>query len=84
MKSITIHGMDEELDERIRNEAGKEGQSLNKTIKRLLSESLGIGKQISDHRADFQDLFGSWTQADLETFSQATQEFRYVDPKDWE
>ncbi len=84
MKSITIHGLDEELDEKIRKEAWKEGQSLNKSIKRLLSESLGIGKEISNHREDFLDLFGSWTQQDLEAFSHATEELSRIDPKDWE
>ena len=38
MKSITIHGLDDEMDEQIRNRAGAAGLSLNKTIKLLLQD----------------------------------------------
>lgn len=36
MKSITVHGMDDEMDGQIREKAAAEGKSLNKTIKGLL------------------------------------------------
>ena len=35
MKSITIHGLDDPLDTLIREKAGKQNLSLNKTIKQL-------------------------------------------------
>lgn len=41
MKSITIHGMDDEMDRQIREKAAAEGKSLNKTIKGLLEQALG-------------------------------------------
>jgi len=42
MKSITIHGLDGPLDTLIREKARKQQLSLNKTIKLLLEESLGL------------------------------------------
>ena len=83
MKSITIHGLDDDLDEKIRSKAGAEGLSLNKTIKLLVREALGMDDQPPDRRQDFQDLFGTWTQADLEAFTRATEGFGRVDPEDW-
>ena len=83
MKSITVHGLDDALDEKIRTKAGAEGQSLNKTIKQLLREALGMGEQQPDRRRDFEDLFGTWSRADLEAFRLATQSFGKVDPEDW-
>ena len=83
MKSITIHGLDDDLDERIRSKAGAEGLSLNKTIKLLVRQGLGMGDQRSDRRQDFQDLFGTWSLADLEAFGRATEDLGRVDSEDW-
>ena len=83
MKSITIHGLDDDLDEKIRSRAGAEGLSLNKTIKLLVREALGMGDQPRDRRQDFQDLLGTWSRADVEAFSHATEDFGQVDPADW-
>jgi hypothetical protein len=83
MKSITIHGMDDALDRLIREKAAAEGKSLNKTIKGLLEESLGMHHS-QDHRAEFIDLFGSWSEKDREQFEQATEDLNRVDPEDWE
>ena len=84
MKSITIHGMDETLDKLIRKRAQKQGNSLNKTIKRLLEESLGIRKKNnSNHRDDFLDLFGVWTKREVERFDGILKDFEKIDKEDW-
>ena len=83
MKSITIHGLEDDLDEKIRNKAGQEGLSLNKTIKLLVREALGVSERPPDHRQDFQDLFATWSRADLEAFDRATEDFGRVDTEDW-
>ena len=83
MKSITIHDLDDDLDEKIRTRAGKEGQSLNKTIKLLLGRALGVEERPPDRREDFQDLLGTWSHADLEEFNRATEDFGEIDAMDW-
>jgi hypothetical protein len=84
MKSITIHGLDDQLDKLIRKRARMEGTSLNKTIKNLLKESLGI-KQIknSDHREDFVDLFGIWSKTDKQKFDAAIKDLAKIDKEEW-
>ena len=85
MKSITIHGLDEVLDERIRERAKKYGLSLNKTIKLLLAESLGIQEsQDENRRKNFMDLFGIWTQEETKEFNKIVQDMRKIDTQDWE
>ena len=85
MKSITIHGLDETLDRLIKKKAKKQGSSLNKTIKGLLEESLGLQKKNnSDHRADFLDLFGVWTKKESEQFMTSTKELEKTDKEDWQ
>lgn len=85
MKSITIHGLQNPLDSLIRKQAEKQGISLNKTIKKLLAESLGLkSKKEVDSKKEFMDLFGVWTEEDLEEFSRAVQDFEEIDEGEWQ
>jgi len=83
MGAITLHGLDEDLDRRLRQKAREEGRSINKTAKDLLRKSLGIAKDRPDHRADFADLFGTWSNGDVSEFERATSSLRKVDAEDW-
>jgi|Deesub1362B_J571_1020462.scaffolds.fasta_scaffold01459_4 hypothetical protein len=84
MKSITIHGLDGPLDKRIREKARQMGLSLNKTIKKLLAESVGLQEpEPRDHREEFLDLFGIWTKEEAEDFHKNIREIRKLDPEDW-
>jgi hypothetical protein len=84
MKSITIHGLDDPLDTLIRQRAKKKEMSLNKTIKELLREALGLESiDPHNHKKDFQDLFGVWTKAEAEEFARCTEDFEKIDQADW-
>lgn len=84
MKSITIHNLDDPLERLLEQRAKKEGQSLNKTIKALLAEALGIReKKKPDNRDEFVDLFGSWSQAEAKLFMKAVEDFEKIDGEDW-
>ena len=85
MKSITIHGLDHQLDKLIRKRAKKHGISLNKTIKNLLEESLGIKKLPDyDHSEDFMDMFGTWSEEDKKKFDKSISDLEKIDEKDWQ
>lgn len=84
MTSITIHGLEEPLDSLIREKARQQGLSLNKTIKQLLAEALGVTPDIKTPRHNFEDLCGVWSPEELEEFTRNTQEFSITDPRDWE
>ena len=84
MKSITIHGLDGPLDTLIREKARRQQLSLNKTIKLLLEESLGLtGRGSKNHRDEFIDLFGVWTTEDKSNFIAANKELNSIDPGEW-
>jgi hypothetical protein len=84
MKSITIHGLDARLYERIKEKAKRQGLSLNKTIKKLLEKSLGIDShEKNGHRQDFMDLFGVWPRDEVEEFAKSIEEFEQIDAEDW-
>lgn len=56
MKSITVHQLDEELLNGIEKLANEHSASLNRTIKQLLRQALGLGNE-KKAAVDFSD---SW------------------------
>jgi hypothetical protein len=85
MKSITLHGLDNKLYERIKEKAQRQGLSLNKTIKNLLEKSLGIKNHDgADHREDFIEFCGVWTEAEAKEFAGVIEDFEKIDPRDWQ
>jgi hypothetical protein len=85
MKSITIHGLDEPLEAMIEEKARKEGLSLNKTVKMLLRQALGLEPGGNgDRKADFSEFSGVWSKADVREFEEKTRDLRKVDSRDWQ
>ena len=84
MKSITIHNLDSRLATLIERRAKEEGISMNKLIKSLLAQALGLSAQPKlDRKEQFEDLFGSWSQAEFEAFEKNTEDLRAINPDDW-
>jgi hypothetical protein len=85
MKSITIHGIDDPLAELIKSKAQSEGLSINKTVKKLLEESLGVKPRIKGiNRSDFEEFCGIWSNSDLTEFEDKTEDLRNVNNGDWQ
>jgi len=83
MKSITIHGLDETMDKLIRQNAQTQGTSLNKTIKELLRESLGISKKHT-RKNRFDKFYGIWSKKEANEFDKIIQEeFETIDDEEW-
>jgi hypothetical protein len=83
MKSITIHGIEREMEKHIKERAKSARTSINKVVKELLAKALGLGQDKQDHRDEFLDLFGVWTEEDEKKFQAAVQDFEVVHPEDW-
>lgn len=83
MKSITVHGIDKETEKLIKERAKSARTSVNKVMKELVAKALGIAKDTKDHRDEFLDLFGVWTEADEKQFSEAVKDLEAVYPEDW-
>lgn len=83
MSSVSLHGVDERLAKSLRDVARKEGVSVNQTAKRLLKRALGLDGTVRDHRADFADLFGVWSDRELAEFQRSAGGLRKVEKEDW-
>jgi len=86
MSTLTIHALDPVTEKRIRVKARKEKKSLNHMLKELLSGSVGVSasSRPEDHRAEFQEFSGIWSDKDLDEFNQAISDLERVDEKDWQ
>lgn len=84
MRSITIHNLDDSLEALIEQKAREEGLSLNKTVKMLLCQALGLAPGGNgDRNADFAEFSGVWATADAAEFARNTRDLHKVDPRDW-
>jgi plasmid stability protein len=84
MKSITIHKIDDETEKRLTELAAKEGVSLNRLIKRVLRESLGVEKKSVNNKSDFAEFCGIWSEEDFEEFKQKAAPLEEINEQDWE
>lgn len=84
MKSLTIHGVDDQLAARLEQVAEAGGTSMNRTIKRLLEEALGMKPKPQGHnREQFEAFLGVWSAKSAEEFRAATADLAAVDDGDW-
>lgn len=84
MKAITIHGMDDALAGALQKKARTEGESMNKLVKRLLGEAVGMKiRARGRHRAEFESFAGVWSEKERREFERRTAEFEQVSQEDW-
>jgi hypothetical protein len=85
MKSISVHGIDGETERAIKERAKAGGKSVNKVVKELIADSLGLGGRGKgpDNREEFADLCGVWTNEEADAFLNGIGDLETVDPKDW-
>lgn len=85
MKSITIHDIDDQMSALLKDIATKEGLSLNKTIKKLLANSLGIKSHVSNiKKQEFIEFFNSWSEDEAHSFRRNTHDLEDVDEGEWQ
>ncbi|RPI98752.1 MAG: ribbon-helix-helix protein, CopG family [Candidatus Aminicenantes bacterium] len=84
MKSISVHGIDEETEKAIEERAKNEGKSVNKIVKELIAKALGLGDKPPDNWAEFADLRGVWTEAEASEFLALIADLGVMDAKDWQ
>ena len=86
MKAITLRNFSPEVARIIQQKAKGKGESMNKTILGLLTESLGIqqGKSKGSLYHDLDSLLGAWDRKEAEHFDQALAKQRHIDTNLWE
>jgi hypothetical protein len=78
MKSITLHGISEDLDQRIAEKCRETGLSQNKTVIQVLENAL-LPSMAEQKRAELMPLLAAWTDEDLAEFERNTADFEIID-----
>lgn len=85
MKNITLRGIDDALDKRLREKAREKGVSINQLVIDLLKEQLGLKKEKKYtvvHR-DLDHLFGRWSEEEFQRIQGKIDSERETDPELW-
>ena len=86
MNQLTVRGFDDELSDRLRGLARREGISLNQAALRLLRKGAGLtdgGGGRGKVGTSLDDFFGSWTAEEADEFNKALEAFEVVDEEMW-
>jgi hypothetical protein len=82
VKAITIRYVDPDLARALQAEKRRRGTSLNQTVLDLLRHGLGV--DADDGRSNgLGELAGTWSDAELAEFEEATAVFEQVDEELW-
>lgn len=82
MPTMTLRGLDENEAQKLRNEAQREGVSLNLLLLRLIRRQAGLVSRPIRHH-DLDALAGSWSKEDAVAFENALKETERVDSEMW-
>ena len=86
MNQLTVRGFDDELAERIRRVAKRDGTSLNQAAVKLLRRGAGLAdpSQGPDTVGSSLDhLIGSWSDDEAAELEAALEEFESIDESAW-
>lgn len=86
MTQLTIRGLDEQLHQRLKEEAQRRGLSMNRYVLFILEKTAGLNNGQELPRREFHDLdrlAGTWSQADYEAFKQELAQQRSIDEDLW-
>ena len=83
MKSLSIHKIEDRLMRQIKKRASETGLSMNKTIKMLLREALGLSAAVQSEENTFDEFCGVWSEEEFTAFEQNMAEMNQIDPEDW-
>jgi len=84
VKTLTLRGIDEELDRGLKKLAQQERDSMNAVILHLLRDKLGLTKpKFRETHHDLDDLAGTWTKEEAREFDDVVREFSHIDEEMW-
>jgi len=81
VNQLTLRQIPEEVDRELRQQASRNGTSLNQTVIVVLRQGLGLAP-FAKRRRDLSSL-GSWTAEEVDEFDRNTQIFRQIDDELW-
>ena len=82
MGQITIRGIEPHIEQKIRQIAKMNGQSINQFLKEIIHKEFGVGKRPSKANS-IKKLAGGWSQADANAFESSLSFCEQIDEEMW-
>ena len=85
MKTITIRGIDSQLDGLLKDSAKEKNMSVNQFLVHALRKLVGLEKD-NIHTKEYHDLdflFGGWSEAEFIDFQKSQADFNKIDEDLW-
>ena len=86
MNQLTVRGFDDELAERIRRLAKRDGTSLNQAALKLLRKGAGLadpGQGPDTVGSSLDHLIGTWSEDEASELDAALEELEVIDEAAW-
>jgi len=84
MSQITIRGLDDEVEKRIRKEAKQKGKSLSKVVLDMLYEHTGRKEEKQTPRGEsLRKLAGGWSRKEADRFLESIKSCEQIDEGTW-
>jgi hypothetical protein len=84
MKTLTIRGIDTELDRVIKSRARENDLSVNQWVLQALKKITGTGKEpVFRKHVDLDALAGGWSKEEVKAFRKNTRLFERIDEDLW-
>ena len=85
MGSISIRGIDDQLALRLKEEAQGERKSVNQFVLEILRKQVGLEKEkrFTRQHHDLDQLFGKWSQEELDRIQGKIDSERQMDQELW-
>ncbi len=85
MNVLTIRDVDSNVAEKLRQEAGKQGKSVDQLALEFIKSSLGLyqEKACNKEYSDLDDLFGNWSLEEYQAIQGRIDQERTIDQDMW-
>lgn len=85
MSQLTVRGVGDKLHQRLKQEANKQGISLNRYLLKIIREAAGVippDRRKKEYH-DLDHLAGTWSEEEYEEFQQNLARQRQIDDELW-
>ena len=85
MKSMSVRGLDPELEEKLKQFAREEGKSVNQVVIEAMKKQFGLAKErkFTKIYRDLDHLFGRWSQEEFDRIQERIESGRKIDEELW-
>ena len=83
MGTISIHGLDPEMEKTLKEKAKKNNKSLSSFLKDLIKKYITINRGNDKNLFRFKKFYGKWTGEEYKGFCSAIEDFDKINPEDW-